>query len=126
MVGQQAMTEAVEVADREACLDRRAERRLQPLTELPGRLDVVGQDQDLLGEERVLRAGRVRGRAWPALGLEQPAHTLDDDPRLAGPRARDDDRRPILELDDAPLLRGQRRTNATCAVAAYRSLAVCH
>ena len=72
------------------------QRRLGPLRRGPGRPCRLGR------EEATLRIGRPL-----ALRLEQPAHPLDDDPRLARPRARDDDERPIPVLDDPALLGGQ-------------------
>ena len=80
-----------------------ADGGLDALAELPGRLDVVGQDEDLLGEHRGFAALR---------SAEQPAHALDDDARLAGARAGDDDERPVAPLDDPPLLGRQRRRRA--------------
>ena len=55
------MAEAVEVADVEARSRGRADGLLDALAELPRGLDVVGQDEDLLGEQRALRRGRLRG-----------------------------------------------------------------
>ena len=89
------MAEAVEVRDRQAGLRCRADGLFDALLELARRLDVVGQDEDLLGEEVLL-------------GLEEPLDALDDDPGLAGARPRDDNDRPIGVLDDAALLLGQR------------------
>src|SRR5688500_13378973 len=90
------MTEAVEVADGQPGGRCRADGLLDPYTQLAGGLDVVRQDEEILGEEIIL-------------GLEQPVDPLDDDPRLAGARARDDDHWPIGVLDDRPLRIGQRK-----------------
>jgi hypothetical protein len=62
----------------------------------PGRLNVVGQDEDLLGKQAFLR-------------LEKPFDTLDNDARLACSRTGYDYRRSIAELDDAALFRRQRK-----------------
>lgn len=48
VLGQDPLAEAVEVADRQAGGDRRARRVPDTVLELRGRLDVVGQDEDLL------------------------------------------------------------------------------
>ena len=89
------MAEAVEVADAQAGGGRGPDALVDPLAQLARRLDVVGQDEELLGQEVLLR-------------LEQPADALDDDAGLAGARAGDDDDRPVAMLDDGPLLIGQR------------------
>ena len=59
--------------------------------ELPRRLDVVGQHQDLLGKQAFL-------------GVEEPFDALDDDARLARARTGDDHRRSVAMLDDQTLL----------------------
>lgn len=58
-------------------------------------LDVVGQDEELLGEQVLLR-------------LEEMTDALDDDARLARPRARDDNGRTLAVLDDGALSIRQR------------------
>ena len=93
--GQHPMAEAVEVGHRHAGRGGGAHRLLDPLAQLARGLDVVGQDQDRL-------------RCQVRLGREQPGDALDDDPRLARARPGDDHRRPIAELDDGALLRGER------------------
>ena len=158
-LGQHPVAEAVEVRDGHPRPRRRPDGVVEPSLELLRRLDVVRQDEDLLGDERrvegVVAVGR-RGRwrvpeaevgRWlghrgrsPASGqrrlgplrrgpgrpcrlgreeatlrierpialrVEQPAHPLDDDPRLARPRPGDDDERPIHVLDNPALLGGQ-------------------
>ena len=50
-LGEHAMAEAVEVADVEASARGRADPLLEALSELLGRLDVVGEDEDLLGQQ---------------------------------------------------------------------------
>jgi hypothetical protein len=55
----------------------------------------------VLGKQRVVGPGRQ------ALGFHQPSDALDDDPRLASPRARDHDERPVAPFDDPLLGRGQ-------------------
>jgi len=62
-----------------------------PLLQLARGLDVVRQDQDLLGEEVGLR-------------LEEPADALDDDSRLARSCASDHHERAVAVLDDGSLL----------------------
>src|SRR5438128_2707390 len=52
VVRQDAMAEAVEVADREPRPRRSADGHLDPIREFAGRPDVVRQDKDLLGDER--------------------------------------------------------------------------
>ena len=120
-LGEHAMAEAVEVADVEAGASSRADAILEALSELLGRLDVVGEHEDLLGQQgtgerfgvRAVRAHSCRhqaaigslGRA--ALGPEKPAHALDDDARLAAPGTRDDHGGAITPLDDASLGLGE-------------------
>ena len=94
VIGQDPLAEAVEVADRHPRRTCDADGRLDPLAQLGGRLHVMSQDEEVLGEQSLA-------------GLEQVPHTLDDDPRLAGPRASDHDGRSIAPLDDAALLHGQ-------------------
>ena len=124
-LGQDPMAEAVEVADAQACPGSRSDRGLDPVAELLGRLDVVRQDQDLLGQqgtgERIIGNPSVGGlaqhevaagcRGGLGLRFEQPAHALDDDPGLAGASARDHDRRPIAPFDDSLLRRRQVRSH---------------
>ncbi len=93
--GQHPMAEAVEVGDGEAGGGRGAHRCFDALAQLAGGLDVVGQDQEVLGEEVFVRGQEV-------------ADALDDDPGLARAGAGDDDQRPIAVLDDGALLGGQR------------------
>jgi hypothetical protein len=114
---QRAMTEAVEAAHRDPRPRRRADRLLDSFAKLPACLHVVREDEDLFGQERpsegVLSSGGGGGEGepqaavWRQLGrtlrLEQPPDALDDDPRLARARARDDDQRTIGPLDDASL-----------------------
>ena len=90
--GQDSVAEAVEVADGHPRPDRGADRLLDPLLELSRGLDVVGQDQDLLGEQAI----RV---------FEEPLDALDDDARLARPRAGNDHCRSVPPFDDAALFR---------------------
>ena len=71
-----------------------ADRRVQPVPQLARGLHVVGQHEDLLGQQVLARR-------------QQMPDALDDDPRLARPGARDDDDRPVAPLDDPPLLGGQ-------------------
>src|SRR5207244_4600488 len=71
--------------------DRGANRGLDSLAELAGGLDVVGQDEDLLGKEVVL-------------GLEEVSDALDDDTRFAGSCAGNNHQRTIAVLDDLALL----------------------
>ena len=92
--GEDPLAEAVEVRDSDPRPRRATHRFVQAFLQLPRSLDVVGEDEELFGEE-------VR----PV--LEEVPDTLDDHARLAGPGARDHDERPIAELDDAPLLRCQ-------------------
>ena len=83
------------------------------IAELLRRPDVVGQDEDLLGEERpgervVVVAGLRRQEApsgsWPvAPFVRRSSDPLDDDARLAGAGTSDDDERPLVPLDDAAL-----------------------
>jgi hypothetical protein len=94
-LAQHSMTEAVEVRDRQAGLCCRANSLFNPLLELARCLHVVGQDEDLLGEEVFL-------------GLEEPPDALDDDAGLARAGTCDDHDRSVGMLDDAPLLIGQR------------------
>jgi hypothetical protein len=89
----------VEVADVQPCRLRRTDAFLDPLTQLTRRLDVVGQDEELLRKEVGLR-------------LEEPRDSLDDDACLPGASTRDDDERPIAMLDDRPLIVGQREVTA--------------
>ena len=98
-LAQDPMAEAVEVRDAQAGGGRGAHTLVDPLAQLAGRLDVVGQDEQLLGEEVVL-------------GLQQPADALDDDAGLARSRACDDDDRAVAMLDDGPLGIGQREVLA--------------
>lgn len=62
VVGQDAVAEAVEVADGQPRAGGRADRLLDPFRELAGGPDVVGQDEDLLGDERIGEGVVVRGR----------------------------------------------------------------
>jgi hypothetical protein len=105
----------VEVGDRQARRDGDAERSLEPRLQLDRRLDVVGQDEDLLRDERsgkrVCRLGglgreQIAGRVGRrlALRLEEAADALDDDARLAGAGPRDDDEGSVLPVDDRALL----------------------
>ena len=91
VLGQDPMAEAVEVRDGHPGARRRAHRLVQSILELARGLHVVGQDQQVL-------------RQQPVAVLEQPLDPLDDDPRLAGPGARDDHHRPIAPLDDPALV----------------------
>lgn len=78
------MAKAVEVAHGEARSGGQSDRGLDPFAQLLRGLQVVGEDEDLLGEEGV----------WlvvAAPGPEQVGDALDDDPRLARPGARDHD-----------------------------------
>ena len=113
-LGEDMLAEAVEVADRDPRPDRRAHGFVQPLLELPGGLDVVGQDQDLLRDQRAAERIAVAGRglrrqvaAGVPLRLQQPAHPLHDDARLPRPGPRDDDDGAVVRLDDRALLRSQ-------------------
>ncbi len=90
------MAEAVEVGDGEAGGGGGTHCCLDALAQLAGGLDVVGQDQEVLGEEVLVRGQEV-------------ADALDDDSGLAGAGPGDDDQRPIAVLDDRALLRGQRQ-----------------
>ena len=98
------MAEAVEVRDRHPRPVRDPDDLIEPLLQLPRGLHVVGQDEDVVGHQGV--------RAVAAPGLEQVPNPLDDDPRLARPRARDDHGRPVAPLDDPLLLGGQPQTRA--------------
>ena len=91
VLGQDPMAEAVEVRHRDAAANGGADRGVQPVPQLARGLHVVGQDQDLLGQQVLAR-------------LEQMPDPLDDDPRLAGPGARDDHDRPVAPLDDPALV----------------------
>ena len=78
-------------------------------------LDVVGQDEDLLRDERAAEGVAVAGRGLRRedagevpLRLQQPADALHDDARLAGPGAGDDHDGAIVRLDDRALLGGER------------------
>ena len=104
-LAQDPMAEAVEVRDAQAGGGRGAHALVDPLAQLARRLDVVGQDEQLLGEEVVLR-------------LEQPADALDDDAGLARARAGDDHDRAIAMLDDGPLRIGERELGLARSVAA--------
>ncbi len=99
VLGQDPMAEAVEVRHRDAAANGRPDRGVQPIPQLARGLHVVGQEQDLLGQQVLA-------------GLEQVPHPLDDDAGLAGPGPRDDHDRPVAPLDDTALLgvnrRGQR------------------
>ena len=89
------MAEAVEVATRRCGRATPAPTVcVQPLLQLARGLDVVGQDQDLLGQQVLARR-------------QQLPDALDDDPRLARPGAGDDDDRPVAPLDDPALLGGE-------------------
>ena len=111
VVGQDPVAEAVEVADPEAGSRGRPDRFLDPIGELLRGPDVVGQDEDLLREqrpgERVVVGGRLRrDPVGSAVSPEQVRDALDDDTGLAGPGAGDDDKRAFVPLDDvfsAPL-----------------------
>ena len=85
------LAEAVEVADRHPRGRRDTDGLLQPLAQFGGCLNVVCQDQQVLGHEALTC-------------LEQPAHTLDDDACLAGTGAGDHYGRPLVPFDDAALL----------------------
>ncbi len=97
--GQDPMAEAVEVGDGDPGPRRRAHGRFDPVLKLARGLDVVGEYQDLLGKQAILVG-------------QQPADALDDDPRLAGAGTGDDHGGTVAVLDDALLLRGQRRVLA--------------
>jgi hypothetical protein len=55
-----------------------------------------------------LAAVPLAAAAALALRFEEPADALNDNPRLAGPGARNDDDRTVAPFDDAPLGAGQR------------------
>jgi hypothetical protein len=126
------VAEAVEVGDRQASAHGGPERFLEPVRELLRRLDVVGQDEDLLRQERtgegvvgvgrcgfggerqgIDRGGGFGGRRGVgsvvrcALRLQEAADPLHDDAGLAGPGPRDDDERTVLPGDDALLFVGK-------------------
>ena len=103
VLGQDPLAEAVEVGDGHPGACRDADHLVQASLELLRGLDVVGQDQEVLGEERV-QVVRVRGGA---LGLEQPADALHDDLGLARAGTGDDHDRPVAPLDDPALVGGQ-------------------
>ena len=69
LLDEDPVAEAVEVGDGEAGPDGGAEGRLEAVRELLGRLDVVGQDEDLLGQERA--GERVVGVGRGSLGRER-------------------------------------------------------
>ena len=94
VLGQDPVAEAVEVADRHAAGGRRRRQRLRCGPELRRGLDVVGQDQDLLRDEVLVRSRR--------------RDPLDDDLGLAGPAPAMTTSRPLAPLDDPPLLVGER------------------
>jgi hypothetical protein len=95
VLGQDPVAEAVEVADLQPSRNGWPDGLLNPLAQLARGLDVVGQDEELLREEVVLR-------------FQEPADPLDDDAGLSRPSARNDDQRPIAMLDDGSLLGCQR------------------
>ena len=82
---------------------------LDPIGELLGGSDVVGQDEDLLREqrsgERVVVVGRFRGECsrHRSVRPQQLRYPFDDDPRLASARPGNDNERPLVPVDD-PLL----------------------
>ena len=135
---QQPVAEAVEVANREAGPNGRPEGGLEAVAELLGRLHVVGQDEDLLWQQRTREGmlavgscglGRkpqlVRvGAGRAALRLEQAAHPLDDDAGLAGPGAGHDDERAVSPVDDRLLLGGEsvsrRQTHGVHSAVSHR------
>ena len=90
------MAEAVEVGDAQAGGGRGANALVDPLAQLARRLDAVGQDEQLLGEEVLL-------------GFQQPVDALDDDAGLASSRAGDDHDRAMPMLDDRALRVGKRK-----------------
>ena len=82
-----------------------------PVASRAARGSSVGGPRRLRGRCRLDGRRRLRRQEPPvrieralALRVEQPPHPLDDDPRLARPRPRNDDERPIPVLDDPPLL----------------------
>ncbi len=117
VLGEDALAEAVEVADRHARAGGRTHDRVQALAELRRGLDVVGEDEDLLRREGAVegiavprgrfRGDGVAGRRGVALGGQQPADALHDDARLPRPGARDDHDGTVVRLDDRALLGGE-------------------
>ncbi len=91
VLGQDPLAEAVEVRDGHPRADPDAHRVIEACLELLGRLDVVGQDEQVLGQDVVAV-------------LQEKANPLDDHARLAGARPGDDHQRPIAQFDDAALL----------------------
>ena len=89
-LAQDPMAKAMEVRDAQAGGGRGAHALVDSLAQLAGRLDVVGQDEELLWEKVFL-------------GLQQPADAPNDHAGLAGTGARDDDNRTVAMLDDDPL-----------------------
>jgi len=80
----------MEVVDPQPAGDLQPERLLETVHQLRCRLDVVGQDEDVLRLERVIRG-------------EQVAHALDHDGRLAGARPGKDHQRPVTPFDRGSL-----------------------
>src|SRR5207247_6245533 len=108
------------IADVESPGRADADGRLEAVDELLRGLDVVGEDEDLLGHERpgegLVRWSRAQWREAQTAHLIQgrvahrrgaPTDSLDDDARLARAGAGKNYQGPVAPLDDAPLGRRQ-------------------
>ena len=76
VLGEDPLAEAVEVADRHARGGGHADGCFDPCPQLRGRLDVVGQDEDLLRQEVLVGLEQVPTRSTMTLVLPVPAPAM--------------------------------------------------
>ena len=74
--GEDALAEAVEVGDRDPRPRRAADRLVQAFLQLPRRLDVVGQDEELFRQEAARRSRKYRTRSMITRVLPAPAPAI--------------------------------------------------